>query len=208
MSATFGKIGARPLIKPPYDAELDYIQWPTSDNDDFRVVVPGGDYPGFGLYFKVVCLASGYNLSPFGRPDGCIYTNWFVNDVYRQRSGRNSSAANNHILEWYGRDDGVNQISYCKDNGSIVGTQINIERVDCSAHEKYVLLGATNNNNTMRSGRFYVGQIFNFNNLVRHFIPVRKGRTGYIYDKITETLYSNAGTGAFVLGPDKVGGGG
>lgn len=38
--------------------------------------------------------------------------------------------------------------------------------------------------------------------LVRNFIPVRKGNTGYLYDKVTIQLFGNAGTGDFVLGPD------
>ncbi len=35
------------------------------------------------------------------------------------------------------------------------------------------------------------------------FIPVRVGIIGYMYDKVSCKLYGNAGTGAFVLGPDK-----
>lgn len=34
------------------------------------------------------------------------------------------------------------------------------------------------------------------------FIPVRVGTTGYLYDKVSGELFSNAGTGDFVLGPD------
>jgi hypothetical protein len=42
-----------------------------------------------------------------------------------------------------------------------------------------------------------------FNNvLVRDFIPVRIGTTGYLYDKVQGKLYGNSGTGSFTLGPD------
>jgi hypothetical protein len=41
------------------------------------------------------------------------------------------------------------------------------------------------------------------NVLLRDFIPVRVGTTGYMYDKISGTLFGNAGTGNFILGPDK-----
>ena len=35
-------------------------------------------------------------------------------------------------------------------------------------------------------------------------IPVRKDGVGYMYDKISGQLFGNAaGTGAFVIGPDK-----
>jgi len=40
------------------------------------------------------------------------------------------------------------------------------------------------------------------NIIVRDFIPVRKGTTGYMYDKVSGTLFGNAGTGNFILGQD------
>lgn len=38
--------------------------------------------------------------------------------------------------------------------------------------------------------------------LVMDMIPVRVGTTGYMYDKVSKTLFGNAGTGDFVLGND------
>jgi hypothetical protein len=34
-------------------------------------------------------------------------------------------------------------------------------------------------------------------------IPVRVGNVGYMYDKVSGQLFGNAGTGNFILGPDK-----
>jgi hypothetical protein len=39
--------------------------------------------------------------------------------------------------------------------------------------------------------------------LLRDFIPVRKNGVGYLYDRVSGELFGNAGTGDFVLGPDK-----
>lgn len=39
--------------------------------------------------------------------------------------------------------------------------------------------------------------------LARDSIPVRVGTVGYLYDRVTGKLFGNAGTGDFVLGPDK-----
>jgi hypothetical protein len=39
--------------------------------------------------------------------------------------------------------------------------------------------------------------------LVRDYIAVRKGSVGYLYDKVSGQLFGNAGTGAFIVGPDK-----
>lgn len=39
-------------------------------------------------------------------------------------------------------------------------------------------------------------------NLERDFVAVRVGTTGYMYDKVSGTLYGNNGTGNFILGND------
>jgi len=50
----------------------------------------------------------------------------------------------------------------------------------------------------------YNFSIYNENDvLLRDYIPVRVGQTGYLYDMISGRLFGNAGTGDFVLGPDK-----
>lgn len=53
-------------------------------------------------------------------------------------------------------------------------------------------------------GRMYSFKIYQNGVLVRDFIPVRKGTTGYLYDRVSGKLFGNAGTGDFVLGPDVV----
>lgn len=55
----------------------------------------------------------------------------------------------------------------------------------------------------MMTGRINYCKIWNSNVLVRDLIPVRVGTTGYMYDKVSGQLFSNQGTGAFILGPDK-----
>ena len=39
--------------------------------------------------------------------------------------------------------------------------------------------------------------------LIRDLIPVRVGTVGYMYDRVSGELFGNAGTGAFIVGPDK-----
>lgn len=50
--------------------------------------------------------------------------------------------------------------------------------------------------------RLYGETIHTNGNLVRDFIPVRVGQVGYMYDRVSGQLFGNAGTGAFILGPD------
>lgn len=49
----------------------------------------------------------------------------------------------------------------------------------------------------------YSAQIYIGETLVRDYIPVRKGNVGYMYDQVSGQLFGNAGTGAFIVGPDK-----
>ena len=39
--------------------------------------------------------------------------------------------------------------------------------------------------------------------VVIELIPVRVGNVGYMYDKVSGKLFGNAGTGEFILGPDR-----
>lgn len=56
-------------------------------------------------------------------------------------------------------------------------------------------------------GSLLIGRIASFkmkinNSTVLDMIPVRIGTTGYMYDKISEQFFGNAGGGSFILGPD------
>ena len=52
--------------------------------------------------------------------------------------------------------------------------------------------------------KFYSGKMWRGGTLVRDFIPVRVGQVGYLYDKVSKTLFGNANnTGAFLIGNDK-----
>lgn len=54
------------------------------------------------------------------------------------------------------------------------------------------------------SGRIYYLKLYDrtSGDLIADFIPVRVEQTGYLYDTVTGKLLRNAGTGAFILGPD------
>jgi len=52
------------------------------------------------------------------------------------------------------------------------------------------------------NGKIKYAKIYINNTLVRDFIPVRIGTTGYMFDKVTGKMFGNSGTGNFVLGPD------
>ena len=42
-----------------------------------------------------------------------------------------------------------------------------------------------------------------FNGCGPDFLPVRVVTVGYMYDRVSGQFFGNAGTGAFIIGPDK-----
>ena len=52
--------------------------------------------------------------------------------------------------------------------------------------------------------RIAYSQIYDNGVSLRDFIPVRVGDVGYMYDRVSEQLFGNQGTGAFIIGPDAV----
>ena len=50
--------------------------------------------------------------------------------------------------------------------------------------------------------KIYYFKIYDNGVLVRDFIPVRVGTTGYMYDSVSGRLFGNDGTGDFIVGAD------
>jgi len=57
--------------------------------------------------------------------------------------------------------------------------------------------------NRCYKGRIWALKIYDNGVLIRDYIPVRKGQVGYMYDKVSNQLFGNGGTGNFILGSDK-----
>ena len=51
--------------------------------------------------------------------------------------------------------------------------------------------------------KIYSSKIYEGDVLVQDLIPIRKDGKGYMYDKISKKLFSNGGTGEFIIGADK-----
>lgn len=102
-------------------------------------------------------------------------------------------------------------------------TSVTTLKIDNVAARGYITIGASNRTVTitkntsqyfgdcsilgrggtvMPEARLYSVQIYDNTTPIRDMIPVRVGTTGYMYDKVSKTLFGNAGTGDFVLGND------
>lgn len=64
----------------------------------------------------------------------------------------------------------------------------------------YLFKGRNISNADVRVGKV---KIYDGDKLKRDFIPVRVEQVGYMYDRVSGTLFGNAGTGDFILGNDK-----
>lgn len=53
------------------------------------------------------------------------------------------------------------------------------------------------------SVRIYAFRVVRDGALYLDLIPVRQGKKGFMYDRVSGKLFGNAGTGEFIIGPDK-----
>ena len=175
----------------PYDAEIEYLQ------------STGGQWIDMGVGPTTGAIAFGYTISGYGSGAG----------VFGQQK------AGDRVLLWID-----SAASGYLDLGSS-GSRISYSSADFSRTKtaydapsepapRYLYTTA-NSNGSARTTRALVQlryfQLWDENDvLVRDFIPVRVGTTGYLYDRANPTggpngngLFGNAGTGAFTIGPDK-----
>jgi hypothetical protein len=181
----------------PYDAEVEYLentgtQYINSDitiANDIGIVIDAmsknstTQYHAIGVYLNnsnnCLCVFgsnAGGIMSCFGRSEDRVYANldW-----------RNTR----HVIY-------LNKGIFYVDNQYIGTLTPNV------IGESKIWIGAINNI-TIHKGRIYGAQIFKNDILIFDGIPVRIGTTGYMYDKVSGQLFGNAGTGDFILGPDK-----
>ena len=195
----------------PYDAEVEYL------------ATTGGQYINTGIIgssaTKVEIAAYTTNITPtmalFGarntsngnRPSYSIWRSAVQAGGYRMRFDYNSASADSVVG---GNWDASMVNTITKDNVSnyINGTLASVNTAHSFSLDIPFYLGTINGSGTPATyyfvGRIYSCEIWDANGvLVFDGIPVRRGTVGYLYDRVTGKLFGNAGTGDFVLGPDK-----
>lgn len=127
-----------------------------------------------------------------------------------------ASLQENEIFLWFGRaydghtvPNSLNEValtrgifSYSQGIGSYNGKSVNL-------NSKYPPVAGRREGTMLilkdfecYNARLYGAKIWDNNILVRDFIPVHVGSIGYMYDKVSGRLFSNQGTGNFILGQD------
>lgn len=189
-------INQQPNIPLPYDDEIEYLQ--STGTQWINTLIPST----LATKLEVRCSFTNTNSGRYG----CVR---FVTDTYRYYFGVSDSkwiaAVNslsyNHNI---GDADTLVHVFTLDNDGFYIDGQkkvnsgndaVNTNIVLCNVNNTYVSVAA--------SSKLYYAKIYDNNVLVFDAIPVRVGTTGYMYDKISKQLFGNAGTGSFILGPDK-----
>ena len=86
----------------------------------------------------------------------------------------------------------------------VVGTigSSTFSRTKGGGNSNWFLFSASNNGYPF-IGRVYALKAYIGGKLALDLIPCRIESVGYLYDNVSKTFFANAGTNAFVLGPDK-----
>jgi flagellin-like hook-associated protein FlgL len=184
----------------PYTCEIDYIQ------TDGNAYINTGIYASNAVSVDITMyLTSGDTTWPFGGrnanndrqlgiQNNSTYGLWW-------RWGENS-AVGTHL------DAGKYRFRSVANNLYVIGGGYTLTATANTFTSDYtVYLGALNNGgsaSSKRSGdKIYQSYLYTDAVASRAYVPVRVGSVGYLYDRITNTLYGNAASsGAFGLGTD------
>lgn len=185
----------------PYDAEIQYLRGTGTQWIDTGIIPKTNTKAQFKFMNSVVtgdCI--------FGYMDANEIKSWrFFN--YSSKAYLDLPGANNTRNRIYGGTVKAGVI-YNLEIGNIyvknLSTGTNI--ISGTASPSFVGINTIRLNyggyGIPSQNYFYYVKIFEGSALVRDMIPVRVGQTGYMYDKVSEQLFGNAGTGNFILGPD------
>lgn len=187
-------------MKLPYDAEVEYLESEgnCSINTDY---VPTGD----DIRIQTKVLFKGYT-------DSTAWAAWFIAYTNEQsntyRFIRNSNTTNQILLSNGSKASGGSKTLSVSLN-TIYSIDFNRNRyiINTTSGTFYTLKGTENSGylyifSPKFKGAFFFFRLWKDDVLMLDLVPVRKGTTGYMYDKVSGKLFGNEGTGEFILGPD------
>ena len=186
-------------FKLPYDAEIEYLrgtgtQWINTGINggnlvtvEIKAIFPYADDSklfGYRINYmsaRNIILASG---------DGNYYLDY---------------GNNNQFSSGVDIDSNIHTFKLDKNNAYIDGVLTNTYPAQTFTGGNMYLFACNQNGNVNGATKatVYYTKILINDILVRDFIPVRVGNVGYMYDKVSKQLFGNAGTGEFILGPDR-----
>ena len=190
----------------PYDAEVEYLESTGTQWIDTGVIIPPDvDFEFTGSIVRDIT-------------NGCVF-----GETYEFRWGKSNpgyalvTTSNGKIYLRYGNstDTAIGLTSIGLGNTftvSLSGTSFQINRQHVATVSRISsFAGTVSSMGVFRRNCLLVGDstygAVRINNLkfgnLFDLIPVRNGTVGYLYDRVSGELFGNAGTGAFIIGPDK-----
>lgn len=176
--------GGGDVERPPYDSEVEYLE-----STGTQYIITNTTISNKAIIDMVGSARTGdvvvFMLSPYNATN---YSNGFsqyqnsmvgVFDVGTRRLYEvvyNSSSMN---------VNGISVSRYIKNNANLS------------------IFGSSAPHRRITNAKLFSAKIYNNNDVVRDFIPVRVGTVGYLYDRVSRQLFGNDGTGDFIVGPDK-----
>jgi hypothetical protein len=182
----------------PYDAEVEYLQ---SSGTQY---IASGITPNQDSTVEITCRNLGtVGMAFFGARESASAKGF---TLQRYANGKLGAQFNGAIAQPTDDDGEWHVLKLAKRElyiDDVLKYTFNSLTFTCPV-SAYIF--ANNNNGTVAGlGNMMIAscRIWQNNTLVRDFIPVRVGTVGYLYDRVSGKLFGNAGTGDFVLGPDK-----
>ena len=182
----------------PYDAEVEYLESTGTQFIDTGAIIKYSDVA------EAVASINNRN-SIFGYVNSSIQQRFNVtgggNTSYAYFGPLNTSFGNTTTLYDTKYKFSLGDGKFIID-GTIVGTR---EYTEDTLYGSLVLYARKFNN---KINDYLVGKIYSFSVIrngvkILDYIPVRVGTVGYMYDRVSGRFFGNAGTGAFIIGPDK-----
>lgn len=187
----------------PYDAEVEYLEGSGTQWIDTGIV-PNRD--------DVVMIVDAQKVQSVND------TICFGMKTYNQNDFAINLYGSVKLYWWYGGRSGNVAINVTERHLYEIGNSIRIDSTkiqDVTISNTFVgnsskltLFGMGNQSVPTGVNYPFYGRIFSSiirygNDVILDFIPVRIGQLGYMYDKVSGQLFGNAGTGDFIVGPDK-----
>lgn len=185
----------------PYDAEIEYLE------------SSGSQYINTNQYLNTSNFEIGYSVLGNRGHWGYVHNNvvngaWVTVDETTAFFGSWNNTDKVSVSSYISSTE--NTIVYTQSGATINGTTIsknfNLRGVDNLASVPllfFALHDFYKNRLLSETSKFKSFYLKNNGTLVVDMIPVRVGQVGYMYDRVSGQLFGNAGTGSFILGPDK-----
>lgn len=194
--------GVAPEPQPLYDSEVEYLQ---SDSDAYIDTGISGNRPleiqvGWihTTYVRYACILGNYTSG------GTSDNGWRIYLMTDSKGGINvGSLFLNEATHFNCSANTRYDLTFSSNGITVNGSNVNVA-YSGTGNSTHIYLFNRGDNPTSRNInlKIYYCKIYDNGTLVRDFIPVRVGQVGYMYDRVSGTLFGNIGSSNFVIGQD------